>query len=183
MSLLNKHSSVSSKIQKIIDYYQFDEVPVEGTLYKSTYVSKLANIDGTPLGTAIIGLYCAEPESRSTFHRLKQDEVWHFYDGDPFVLHLFHENGAYQKVIMGKDILDGQKVQFVVPANVWQAGELVSGSSYALYGCTLAPGFTGACFEGAVAKELIQSYPDHKQLIQRLTPHEGDTHLPEGFMQ
>ena len=60
---------MTPKIQAIIDYYQFDRIPIEGTFYKSTYVSK-KTIGDSPVGTAIIGLYCHEPLSVSCFHRL-----------------------------------------------------------------------------------------------------------------
>ncbi|MEM1120298.1 MAG: cupin domain-containing protein [Bacteroidota bacterium] len=173
---------MASKISALIDHFQFDTVPIEGTLYKSTYVSKL-KLENTPLSTAIIGMYSHEPKSISTFHRLTQDEMWHFYDGDPFVLHLLFPNGTYQKIVMGQAILAGQKVQFVVPANVWQAGELLPDSHYALYGCTLSPGFTGDCFEGGMAKSLIKSHPEQEKIIQKLSVEGHQTKMPDDFEQ
>ncbi len=166
----------------IINHFQFDVIPIEGTLYKSTYVSK-SKLENGPMSTAIIGLYSHVPKSISTFHKLTQDEVWHFYDGDPFVLHLLFPDGTYQKVIMGRDVLAGQKIQFVIPANVWQAGELLPKGNYALYGCTLSPGFTGNCFEGALPKTLIKKYPAQKEIIKRLSSEGHETHLPTGFEQ
>lgn len=170
------------KTKALIDHFQFDTIPIEGTLYKSTYVSKL-KLETSPLSTAIIGMYCHKPKSISTFHRLKQDEIWHFYEGDAFTLHLLHPNGDYQKITMGNDILAGQRIQFVVPANVWQAGELSADGIYALYGCTLAPGFMGSCFEGARTNELLKKYPAQKEVINRLSPQGHDTLLPEGYSQ
>ncbi len=170
------------KIKAIIDHYQFDKIPIEGTLYKSTYVAQKTNGE-SPAGTAIIGMYCKEPYSVSTFHRLQHDEVWHFYKGDPFVLHLLHPNGVYQKVIMGTNILKEQKIQFVVPANVWQAGEITHNGTYALYGCTMAPGFTGSCFEGGTTSHLIKQYPNQKEVIERLTVAGHDTKMPDGYTQ
>jgi len=173
---------MNPKIKAIIDHYQFDKIPIEGTLYKSTYVAK-NTIGESPLGTAIIGMYSHQPYSASTFHRLQHDEVWHFYKGDPLVLHLLFPDGVYQKVIMGTDILQGQKIQFVVPANVWQAGELSPNGTYALYGCTMAPGFTGSCFEGGTKVQLIEQYPNQKEIIQRLSVEGHDTKMPEDYTQ
>ena len=70
----------------------------------------------------MIGMYAHEPLSRSLFHRLPADEVWHFYGGDPLRLVLLYPGGQSADVILGPDPLAGQKVQFVVPAGVWQAG-------------------------------------------------------------
>ncbi|MEM6318977.1 MAG: cupin domain-containing protein [Bacteroidota bacterium] len=169
-------------IQQLIDHYQFDRIPVEGTLYKSTYVSPTKH-QGTPIATSIIGMYCHEPFSASYFHRLQQDETWHFYGGDAFELYLLFPDGQTKTVVMGPNILSGQRVQFTIPAHVWQAGKLTDTGSYALFGCTLAPGFTGDCFEGGTFEQLIQQFPDQKKLIEQLSVKETNTHLPEGFQQ
>ncbi len=173
---------MNPKIQAIIDHYQFDRIPIEGTFYKSTYVSKKM-IGESPVGTAIIGLYCHEPLSVSCFHRLVHDEVWHFYDGQAFVLHLLHPDGSYQKVIMGKNIFQGEFIQFTIPANVWQAAELLPESDYALYGCTMSPGFTGNCFEAGRRAALIKAYPNQAAIIERLSVQGHKTKLPEGYTQ
>ena len=170
------------KVKAIIDHYQFDKIPIEGTLYKSTYVAQ-TTIGESPSGTAIIGMYSHSPYSASTFHRLQHDEVWHFYKGDPMVLHLLLPDGSYQKVVMGTDILAGQKIQFVVPANVWQAGELLPKGAFALYGCTMAPGFTGTCFEGGTKDALIKKYPNQKAIIERLTATGHETKMPADYTQ
>lgn len=173
---------MQKEIKAIIDHYQFDRIPIEGTFYKSTYVSQ-KTIGNEPVGTAIIGLYCREPLSVSCFHRLKQEEVWHFYKGHPFVLHLLYPNGNYQQVIMGNDILQAQKVQFTIPANVWQAAELLPNSEYALFGCTMSPGFTGTCFEGGAMETLLKNYPHQANIIQKLSVKGQETKLPEGYTQ
>lgn len=178
----NIPKEINPKVQELIDHYQFDTIPVEGTLYKSTYVSQ-KEIEQGPMGTAIIGFYSHAPQSISTFHRLSQDEVWHFYDGDPLILHLLHGNGHYEKVVMGKEVLHGQQVQYVVPANVWQAGELSPDGVYALYGCTLAPGFTGECFEGGIAENLLKTHPAQAEIINRLSVQGHNTQMPEGYTQ
>ena len=173
---------MNKEIESIIRHYQFDTIPVEGTLYKSTYVSTSINKD-QPAGTAIIGLYAHQPKSFSTFHRLTRDEVWHFYKGAAFWLHLIYPNGDYQKIVMGTDIFKGEKLQFVVPANVWQAGEISTSGKYALFGCTLAPGFTGDCFEGGNTDLLLQKYSQHARIIQRLGVRDHGTQMPIGFQQ
>ena len=134
------------------------------------------------VGTAMIGMYSADPPSRSLFHRLTFDEVWHFYGGDPMRLILLHPDGSTDEVIMGSDLLAGQLVQFVIPAGVWQAGELVEGGRWALFGCTMAPGFTGTCFEGGRVGDLLAHYPDRAADIRRLgIPDDHETAMPGGF--
>lgn len=175
-------SPVHPDTQAMLRHYRFSRLPVEGTLYRSCWRSTLASCHaGTPAGTAMIGLYADSPRSASSFHRLAYDEIWHFYGGDPLSLRLLHADGSSSELRMGADPCAGQLVQAVVPAGTWQAGELVPGGRYALFGCTMAPGFTGACFEAGSPEELAALYPDEAQAIRRLSVKDGRRRMPEGF--
>lgn len=166
----------------MIEAYGFEPLPVEGTLFASTYRSAASLPDGSPLGTAMIGLYAHDPLSRSLFHRLPHDEVWHFYGGDPIRLVLLWPGGDASEVWLGADVRAGQRVQFVVPAGVWQAGELEPGGTWGLFGCTMAPGFTGAGFEGGRRSELRRTHAAALADIERLAVPDGDdAMMPDGF--
>src|SRR3954451_6961664 len=96
-------------------------LPVEGTLFAETYRSEATAPGGGPAGTAGVGLFCDDPPSRSLFHRLACDEVWHFYAGDPLRLVLLHPDGSADEVVLGGDVLLDAVLQHVVPADTWQA--------------------------------------------------------------
>jgi predicted cupin superfamily sugar epimerase len=151
-------------VRTLIERFGMTPLPVEGTLFAETYRSEATAPSGGPAGTAGVGLFCDDPPSRSLFHRLEFDEVWHFYAGDPLRLVLLHPDGSDAEVILG----GGQAVQHVIPAGVWQAGELVPGGEWALYGCTMAPGFTPSCFEGGTVERLLATHPAHAGDIERL---------------
>ena len=166
----------------LIEHFGMARLPVEGTYVARTYRSSVDTPAGGPAGTAIVGLYCDDPPSRSLFHRLDFDEVWHYYGGDPIRLVLLHPGAGDDEVILGSDVLAGQRVQHVVPAGVWQAGELVAGGDWALFGCTMAPGFTGTCFEGGTVGSLLASHPGREADIRRLgVPDDDDTTMPAGY--
>jgi predicted cupin superfamily sugar epimerase len=130
----------------------------------------------------MIGMYAHDPLSHSLFHRVPHDEVWHFYGGDPIRLVLLQPDGRVDEVRLGPDIVAGHLVQFVVPAGVWQAGELEPGGTYGLFGCTMAPGFTGAGFEGGRRSELLASHPAARVDIDRLAvPDHEHTAMPDDF--
>ena len=169
------------ELTALIEHYKLERLPVEGTLFASTYRSAAEFGDGKPYGTAMIGLYSNDPRSTSIFHRLPIDEVWHFYGGDPLRLVLLYPDGSSKDVIMGGEPLKDQQVQFVVPAGVWQAGHTVEGGRYSLFGCTMAPGFTGDIFEGGKRQELLRLYPGRAVDIRMLTPETDETRMPEGF--
>ena len=173
---------VDDRVSQLIEHYGLAPLPVEGTLFASTYRSAGDTADGGPVGTAMIGLYAHEPLSRSLFHRLPADEIWHFYDGDPIRLVLLHPDGRSDDVRLGRDRAAGHRVQYVIPAGTWQAGELADDGVYALFGCTMAPGFTGAGFEAGTRSGLRASHPDRAFDIDRLGVADGhDTAMPPGF--
>jgi len=51
---------------------------------------------------------------------------------------------------------------------------------YSLFGCTVAPGFTGDIFEGGTRETLLKMYPDRAEDINRLSVN-GETNMPDGF--
>ena len=168
------------EVKALIEHYHLQPLPIEGTLFVSTYRSTQEYENGKPVGTAMIGMYCDDPHSVSIFHKLKHDEVWHFYGGDPLHLVLLYPDGSSKDVIMGNKSLKGQLVQFVIPAGVWQAGHMLAGGHYSLFGCTVAPGFTDDIFEGGTRTQLLSLYPDRAADINRLSM-DGETKMPEGF--
>ena len=163
-------------MQLLIERFGLAPLPVEGTLFAQTYVSEAKTPAGGPAGTAGVGLFCEDPPSRSLFHRLEFDELWHFYAGDPLRLVLLHPDGSDEEVI-----LDGERLQYLIPAGVWQAAELVPGGAWSLYGVTMSPGFIPACFEGGAAASLLEAYPARAADIERLAIPPGERlTMPEG---
>lgn len=168
--------------RQVIEHFKMKILPVESTYFVKTYRSKTSRPDGTADGSAIIALYSDEPRSCSLFHRLKYEEVWHFYAGDPIRLVLLYPDNTSKEIILGNDFSKGHLVQFTVPANVWQAGEIVKGGQWGLFGCTMSPGFTGEIFEGGHYSDLIQNFPDREVDIKKLSvPNEQHNKMPEGY--
>jgi len=168
-------------VKELVERFGMELLPVEATFFAQTYRSAAGAAAGGPAGSAGIGLYCVEPPSRSLFHRLEFDEVWHFYAGDPLRLVLLHRDGRDEDVLLG-DPLAGHRVQHVVPAGAWQAGEVAPGGRWSLFGCTMAPGFTGSCFEGGRVPELLRTHPQRAADIERLGVPAGEAAtMPDGF--
>lgn len=107
--------------------------------------------------------------SPSHLHRLKGDELWHFYAGDRATLHVFHPDGRYEPHLLGGNPEAGESFQAVVPAGCWFGATVEEPDGYALAGCTVAPGFDYADFLLARRSELLLIFPDHASLIEQLT--------------
>ncbi len=112
--------------------------------------------------------YLLQQGEHSAFHRIKSDEGWHFYAGGALWVHMIDKEGNYKCQKLGHHLEDGEVFQFVVPATVWFASEPAPGTSFILGGCTVSPGFDFADFEMADKKTLLQSFPQHKEIIERL---------------
>ncbi len=107
----------------------------------------------------------------SAFHRIRSDELWHFYAGDAVTLVILDADGkgALTTASLGRDPVRGDSPQVVIPAGAWFAAEVASQGEFALVGCTVAPGFDFADFELGERVQLVQRYPHHRGVIERLT--------------
>ncbi len=105
----------------------------------------------------------------SRFHRLRSDELWHFYEGVPLTLHLLHPDGTYGSVCLGKDPRKGEQYVVAVPRGIWMGAEGPQKRGYSLVGCTVAPGFDFTDFDLARRDELLAMYPARSDIIGRLT--------------
>ena len=105
----------------------------------------------------------------SAFHKIRQDEIWHFYAGSTLLLHTINPNGNYNLIRIGNNLKNGDFFQFVVPAGTWFASEVENKTSYSLCGCTVSPGFDFRDFEMPSAKILSKIFPQHQEIIKRLS--------------
>lgn len=113
--------------------------------------------------------YLLESGDFSALHRIRSDEVWHFYDGSPLTLHLLSPDGAYATCALGRDAKAGRLPQALAPAGWLFAATVDERDSYSLCGCTVAPGFDYADFDMPVRDTLRQGYPAQAAVIERLT--------------
>jgi predicted cupin superfamily sugar epimerase len=162
--------------KEIQELLKLQPLPVEGGYFVETYRSKFTLTQRSlspgysgerPLSTAIY--YMLTPDTFSAMHRLKGDEIYHFYLGDPAEMLILQPDGTGETLLMGQDIVSGMRLQHVMPGGVWQGSRLRPGGKLALMGTTMAPGFDPADFELGARKELNARYPAYAKLIAVLT--------------
>jgi predicted cupin superfamily sugar epimerase len=158
----------------IIQRYGLESHP-EGGWFKQTYKShEQIAAEALPkrfgvsrvFSTAIY--FLLEKGNFSAFHRIKSDECWHFYAGNPLLIYIIEQTGELKIISLGSDHEKGQSFQYVVPANCWFASRPAPESEYCFVGCTVSPGFEFEDFELANATELLVMYPQHKSIIIEL---------------
>jgi predicted cupin superfamily sugar epimerase len=146
-----------------------------GETYRSAESVPAAGLPGRfgadrSLGTAIY--FLMEGSQVSPLHRLKGDELWHFYTGSPVTLHILAPDGTYTHVHLGDDPERDQSFQALAPGGCWFGATLddsAAPGAYALLGCTMAPGFDPADYELGQRQALLAQFPAHTDLILHLT--------------
>lgn len=164
-----------SEVEKIVAQLELLPHP-EGGFYKEVYRSE-GVIPQQALGNEFSGdrNYCTSiyflitSSNFSAFHRIKQDEIWHFYGGVALNVHVINQDGDYTCHKVGMDMENGEVPQLVVPAGCWFASDVSQDNAYSFVGCTVAPGFDFADFELANRNELQDEYPQHQKVIETLT--------------
>jgi len=154
----------------LIDKLKLRAHPQEGGYFVESYRSS-ERLGSRSVSTAIY--YLLTPETRSSLHRLRSDEIFHFYLGDPVEMLHLRPDGSGAIVRLGPDLEAGEEVQVVVPAGVWQGARLRAGGRFALLGTTVAPGFEYEDYETGRAGELARAYPDWRPWIEALAPPGG----------
>jgi len=119
-------------------------------------------------------IYYLLPGNRvSAFHRLKSDEMWHFYAGSPLIVYILDSGGRMVEKRLGNDPERGEAFQQLIEAGKWFGAAVSDPASYSLVGCTVAPGFDFEDFEMADPVELMETHPEHRDLVARLTQRDN----------
>jgi predicted cupin superfamily sugar epimerase len=161
--------------KEIIKHFNLTAHP-EGGYFKEVYRSK-GEIVSENLGKEFDGNrnYCTSiyflltSEKFSAFHKINQDEIWHFYIGTPLKLHLISPEGNYSFVLIGSDFKKGEIPQFTVPAHYYFAAEVLEKNSFSFVGCTVSPGFDFRDFVLPSCKDLTKKFPENSKIIEQLT--------------
>jgi predicted cupin superfamily sugar epimerase len=164
------------KASDVIRLLDLQPLAMEGGYFRETYRSRkllstsclgAGYAQDKAAGTAIY--YLLTPDTYSALHRLPTDELFHHYCGGVVEMLQLWPDGHSHIILLGSDLVAGQRPQVIVPAGVWQGSRLLGGSDFALMGTTMAPGFDYADFEGGERQPLIERYPAAAERIVALT--------------
>ncbi len=156
-------------VRQLIDLWGLEPMGTENVLFTQNYLSEETLNCGHPKYTGIVALLTDSPDSYSDMHKLSNDEMWHFYLGDALEILLLYPDGEDELVLMGQDVLNGEKLQFVVPAGVWMGARVRPGGEYSVFGNTMAPGFLQSDFQAGQADALSKQWPQQESLIRSLS--------------
>ncbi len=143
----------------------------EGGYYKQSFVSpeKITTTDHPNERNLYTSIYfLLQSHDVSHLHRLRSDELWYFHAGDAVTIHIFTSAGEYRVEKLGLNIATGERPQVLVEKGSIFGSTVEAQNTFSLVGCMVSPGFDFADFELLVQAELLERYPQQKQLIQKL---------------
>ncbi|WP_159789360.1 cupin domain-containing protein [Sodalinema gerasimenkoae] len=151
-------------------------LPEEGGMYRELYrsdeiipQSALPDRFGGDRTYCTSIYYLLEHPEFSAFHRIRQEEIWHFYEGSPLTLFILTPQGDLSQQKLGRNFEAGERLQVVIRRGDLFAATVDEPGGYSLVGCTVAPGFEFADFEAPSCQTLLQAYPQHRGVIEGLT--------------
>jgi uncharacterized protein len=112
---------------------------------------------GRPLGSALYFMVTAGAPVR--LHRIRNDQLYHYYLGDPLEVILLHMDGTAERIIVGPDLLGGQRVQLMIPGHTFHTARVIGRSRWFLGASTEWPGVMPADVEIGNVDELAWKYP------------------------
>jgi predicted cupin superfamily sugar epimerase len=172
---------MTPEIQQIVD--ELGLVPhQEGIFFSETYRHetsigpehhRLASQHHRNLSTAIYSLLT--DQHSSVLHRVRSDEIWHFYLGSTVELIVISPQFDLSIKLLGPNIVAGERPQILVPALHWQAARIHNPrpNNYALCGCTVTPGFAYEDYEEPNVEEMVARLAEHEPLLRKICRQPG----------
>src|SRR6516162_3393788 len=98
-----------------------------------------------PLGSALY--FMVTPTAPVRLHRIRNDQLYHYYLGDPLEVLLLHGDGTSERVVVGANLRGGERLQLFIPGNTFHIARLTGRRRWFLGASTEWPGVMPADVE------------------------------------
>ncbi len=159
------------KAQDFVEALQLQAHPEGGWFaehYRSPLNIETAGFEGSRSAATSI-YFLLKGGQFSALHRIKSDEIWHFYEGGTLEIIEIDLSGKLVATRLGRNFPDGEKFSYTVKAGHWFGSRPAPGSEFSLVGCTVAPGFDFADFEMPDQAWFLKEFPEHESIILEMT--------------
>jgi predicted cupin superfamily sugar epimerase len=119
---------------------------------------------GRPKGSALY--FMLTPDEPVKLHRIRNDQFYHYYLGDPIEVLMLLSDGSTQHHVVGPDLRAGQTVQLFIPGNTFHTARVAGSRRWFLGGSTEWPGVEPADVELGKMDELAARYPGVAEQIR-----------------
>lgn len=161
---------------------------VEGTYFLRTYTSPMKinfaskedSKDNERATMSTIYAMLTKDSPIDYFHANSSSDVVHYFHlGLPIRYYVVTPEGQYSTTVLGPDVLSGQKLQLMVPAGHWKAGEMIETGSvdskgikspdYSLISEALSPEFHYEDWKAACEDDLKNLVsPEHWKSLKHM---------------
>ena len=124
-----------------------------------------------PLGNVFY--FLVTPEARVRLHRIRSDQMYHHYLGDPLETLLLYADGRSEAKLVGSDLASGVRPQLFIPGGTFHTARVAAGSDYALLGTSVWLRAEPADVEMGNAEELAAKFPQARELIAQFAQCES----------
>lgn len=176
-----KDEKTEQETNALVEHFKLQPHP-EGGHYARTFTSshfvtsldkKRYNNERRHAGSSIY--YLLKGNDFSAWHRLKSDEIWHYYKGSAIQVYVLNEQGILTTYLLGDPAeYSGAVFQVAIAADHWFAAEIIYKSLYSLVGCTVSPGFEFEDWEIASVLDLVDQFPQHETIIKKFALNSSD---------
>jgi uncharacterized protein len=110
-----------------------------------------------PMGSALY--FLVTPTAPVRLHRIRNDQLYHYYLGDPLEVFLLHANGSTERIIVGPDLRAGNRVQLLIPGNTFHTARVIGRRRWFLGASTEWPGVVPTDVEIGNVDEIAAKCP------------------------
>ena len=129
-------------------------------------------LDGRPAGSALY--FMVTPDAPVRLHRIRNDQLYHRYLGDPIQVLMLHENGTSERVVVVPDLRASQCVQLLIPGNTFHTARVIGQRRWFLGASTEWLGVEKVDVEIGDVETLAAKYPDVADDLRAFQQGSGD---------
>jgi len=112
---------------------------------------------GRPVRSALY--FMLTPEEPVKLHRIRNDQLYHYYLGDPIEVLMMLEDGSTEFHTIGPDLSKGHQVQLYIPGGTFHTARIIGERRWFLGASTEWPGVEPADVELGSVDVLVTKYP------------------------
>jgi hypothetical protein len=107
-------------------------------------------------------------------HRIRNDQLYHYYLGDPIEVLMLRADGITERGVVGPDLRSGQRAQLLIPGNTFHTAGVIGQRRWFLGASTEWPGVEPADVEIGDVDALSAKYPGVANDLRAFQQGKGD---------
>jgi hypothetical protein len=162
----------SAEIIKSLDLHPHPTCGFTNEIYRSALQVPASDLPAGYDGPRTLGgflYFLVTDQARIRLHRIRSDQMYHHYFGDPLEVLLLYPDGSSEVRVVGSDLMAGMRPQLLVPSGTFHAGRIHASGNFALLGTSVWLRAEPSDVEMGNVELLTSKYPTVKAEIASFT--------------